>query len=136
MNLLQTQLTGLRRKQHLLYLMLFTFATILVWVVISLLSSQNKTKISPQLLLLAKPLTPTINRQVLDRLEQKRVYTAQELARFPIYTLIITKEGDARVTTLQEADVILSQPASPSTVRPSPSPSPSPVSGSEGIIQI
>lgn len=65
-------LNQLARRQQLLYLMMFTFATILVWVAISLFSSQKKTQISPELQALAKPLNPTLNRSILDRIGTKR----------------------------------------------------------------
>lgn len=102
----------------------------MIWVAFSLLRSQRKTAISTELRNLAKPLTPTINRTVLDEIEQMKSFSSSELSQFPIYTIIISEEtGFEQVVTKDERErqlELLNQPSpSPSpSVSPSPSPSP------------
>lgn len=120
MNTFQRQLVNIRQQQQLLYILVFSFATILIWVAIGLFSSQKKTGISAELQELAKPLNPTINRQVFDQLERERVFTASELSNFPIYKILLSKEGSEEVVTLDVNEA----PSTPVISPPSPSPSP------------
>jgi hypothetical protein len=89
----QKKLSGLRIKQQALYVMIFSFVTVVVWISGSLFRSQKRTGISPDLLQLAVPLSPTINVDVIDRIEQSTVYSDQELYDFQIYKLIKSKDG-------------------------------------------
>lgn len=120
MNTFQRQLASIRQQQQLLYILIFSFATILIWVAIGLFSSQKKTGISAELQELAKPLNPTINRQVFDQLDRERTFTASDLSNFPIYKILLSKEGAEQVVTLDVNEA----PSAPVIVPPSPSPSP------------
>lgn len=114
----QKQFANLRHKQQLMYILVFSLATVLVWISVSLFTSQKKTEIPPALLQLAKPLTPTINREVLGDLQTKRAYSASELQAFPIYKIITNKSGDAQKVTIDTPD------EEDTPVVPSPSPTP------------
>jgi hypothetical protein len=94
----QQQLTGLYRKQHILGVLLFSLVTIVVWVSISLITSQRKTSISPELQKLAKPLTPTLNLEVVEQIEAKKKYSESELASFPIYRTLSSTDNRAQAT--------------------------------------
>ena len=87
------KITNLRVKQQALYVMIFSFVTVVIWISASLFRSQRRTGISPDLLELAKPLSPTINVDVIDQIEQSESYTDQELVQFQIYKLIKSKDG-------------------------------------------
>lgn len=90
------KLAGLRVKQRVLYLLIFSFVTVLVWVGGSLFSSQSKSGISPELKNLAKPLNPVINVELIREIGQKKHFTNQELESFQIYKLLKSKDGRAQ----------------------------------------
>lgn len=89
----EKKLSGLRFKQQALYLMIFSFVTVVVWIGGSLFSSQKRTGVSPELLELAKPLNPTINTALLDEIESRKNYTDEELKYFQVYKIIKSKDG-------------------------------------------
>lgn len=93
MNAFQRELNNLQHRQQLLYILLFSFATVIVWIGVSLLSSQQDTGIPPEIQLLATPLNPTINLDVLTDIRNKRAYTDDELRSFPIYKIVSDRQG-------------------------------------------
>jgi hypothetical protein len=95
-NIFQKQLSHLRHRQEILAILIFSLVTCLVWVSLELMTSQRKTTVSAELMKLAQPLTPTINNQVLNELQQKRHYAEAELSSFPIYRVISAKERALR----------------------------------------
>jgi len=103
------ELSSLRHNRQFLIILLFSLVTIVVWVSISLITSQTKTSISPELQKLAIPLNPSINVQVLEQIEEKRAYDPSQLSSFPIY--LLTTDVPTR-------------PTIQSVPRPTPSPSP------------
>lgn len=86
MNKFQNELNTLRQRQQILAILVFALVAISTWVGVSLLSSQRQTRLSSELLELAKPLNPSINTTVIEQISQKRQYTADELDDFPIFT--------------------------------------------------
>lgn len=142
MSLVKNRLAGLYQKQQLLGILVFSMVTIVVWVAISLVTSQTNTSIPPELLKLATPLSPTLNKDVLDQIEEKRVYTPDELAVFPIYKVLTTKNarqsastsGIARTSSLGNltavevpATELEEEVASDSTSRSEPELTPTPI---------
>lgn len=110
------KLTYLKNKQHLLYLMLFSLATVIIWVTISLITSQKRPGISPELQKLATPLNPTLNQETLRKVEQKEYFSEGDLRDFPIYKVITSSNGiDERVVTIgtAEEDIFPTASASP-----------------------
>ncbi|MEN8253274.1 MAG: hypothetical protein ABFQ62_02785 [Patescibacteria group bacterium] len=98
-------LQGLKRRQALMYVMLFSLVTIVIWAVFSLFSSQKKVPIPPELLKLAQPLNPNIDTQIIEKLEHKKEYTNSELKNFPIYTVIVnTQTRDINLVTIDKAE--------------------------------
>jgi len=89
----QKKLSNLRIKQQALYILIFSFVTVIVWIIGSLFRSQQRTGISPDLIELAKPLSPTINVSVIDSIEARKVYSDQDLFNFQIYKIIKSKDG-------------------------------------------
>ncbi|MDH5533377.1 MAG: hypothetical protein OEX81_03055 [Candidatus Pacebacteria bacterium] len=87
------KLSNLKIKQQALYVLIFSFVTVLIWISGSLFKSQRKSGISPDLLELATPLSPTINIELINRIEQSSNYSDQELASFQIYKIIKSKDG-------------------------------------------
>lgn len=91
----------LKQQQRLLQIFIFSLVTIFIWIGFALLRSQQETQVDAKLLEQAKPLTPTIKSEVIDELEQKRLYTESELRDFPIYKFLLDKDsGINRVVTI------------------------------------
>ena len=103
MNQFQKDLSNLKQNQYILYILIFTLVTIVVWVGLNLVRSQKTSQISPELKKLAEPLNPNLNPKILDELQLKRDYTDSELRDFPVYSLIVEKNGSTRVVTLEES---------------------------------
>lgn len=120
MNPLQRELSKLRRQQHLLYILVFFFVAVIIWVGISLFSSQKKTAISPELLELAKPLTPTINRSVLQDIANKKQYTAAELEAFPIFKIVLSADGREELKVRADQGILNPSAASPAALPSAP----------------
>lgn len=89
----EKRLSGLRVKQQVLYVLIFSFVTVTIWIGGSLFSSQKKSGITPDLLELAQPLNPAINTAILDEIEARPNYTDEELSYFQIYKIIRSKDG-------------------------------------------
>lgn len=124
----KTGLSELYQRQRLLQIGIFSLVTVIVWVGFSLIRSQQKTSISPELRKLAEPLTPSINEEVITELEGKRFYTAQELSAFPIYKIQVSVDGRSEsVVTIDTPEPVAE---TTSRVVASPTPSPSPTTGS------
>lgn len=88
MNPIQQTLEKMRQKQELLAILIFGLVAVILWIVISLTSSQRRSAISAEMRRLAKPLTPDINRQVLQRLARERICSESQLQDFPIYKVV------------------------------------------------
>lgn len=100
----KANLQSLQQKQLFLQLLIFSFATVLVWVGASLFLSQQHTGISAELQQLAKPLNPNIDIQVIDQIQQKQTFSQQDLQNFTVLRLIHNTNGtDTIVTTAQVA---------------------------------
>lgn len=127
----QNSINQLKQQQHLLQIGIFTLVTVVVWIGLSLFRSQSKTQVDTTLQKLALPLTPSIDAEVIDRLEQKKLFTEAELSGFPIYKFLDTKSGtEQRVVTIDYVDdsaaSLLAAPSSSPSAFPSPSPAASP----------
>jgi hypothetical protein len=101
---MKTQLSSLQHKQTFLRIMIFTLVTVMIWVGITLFGTQRETGIKPELLVLAEPLNPNINTQVIERVEQKRYFSPEELADFPIYTFVVSKTGEESIVVVNAGD--------------------------------
>lgn len=106
-------LKSLQQKQIFLRILIFSFATVLVWVGFSLVLSQQQTGISPELQKLAVPLNPNIHLEIVDQIQQKRAFTDQELQNFPVLRVVHNSNGTDSITTGEVAPV--PTPTPPST---------------------
>lgn len=114
----QSILTKLYRQQRLLQIGVFSLVTVMIWMGFGLLRSQRTTSITKELRDLALPLTPDIDTQVLQEIQQKRAYSENELSDFPIYKIIISEEN-------QESSVVTIETNENEFLGITPSPSPS-----------
>jgi hypothetical protein len=84
---------SLQQKQGFLRLLIFSLATVMVWVAFSLFLSQQQTGISPELQKLAKPLNPNIHLEVISQIQQKRAFSDADLQNFQILHVIHNPDG-------------------------------------------
>lgn len=77
-------LKRLQQRRELLVILLFLFVIVVFWVGLSLLASQQQSGITASQQKAAQSLSPVLNMQVIEALENKRVYTASELRSFTI----------------------------------------------------
>jgi len=112
------KIAQLRQRQRLLQILIFSLITIAIWVTFSLFRSQKKTVISAEQKRLAESLNPTIKTEVLQKLQQKRIFSEGELAVFPIYKILISKDGrQSEVVTIETTETeLIPASASPSPV--------------------
>ncbi|HEX9817846.1 MAG TPA: hypothetical protein VGA89_03080 [Patescibacteria group bacterium] len=84
---LADQLKKLQQRKDLLVILLLLFVIAVFWIVISIFSSQQRSGITDQQRLLAQPLSPNLDTIVIDELAQKTIYSAADLADFPVFVL-------------------------------------------------
>lgn len=87
----------LQQKQGFLRLLIFSLATVMIWVGFSLFLSQQHTGISPELQVLAKPLNPNIHLEVIGQIQQKRAFSDTDLQNFQILHVIHNSDGSESI---------------------------------------
>ncbi len=94
-NQFQIQLEKIKTKRKLFFALIFALAAAFVWIFVSIFSTQGAAGVSPEMKKMAEPLNPTLNTDVLDRLESRRYFTQQDLQRFPVYAIIENEDTGA-----------------------------------------
>jgi len=130
-----TTLKSLNNQQNFLRILIFSVVTIMIWIAFTIFRTQQTTQISPELQKMALPLTPTIDMDVISRIDQKKSYSDQELSSFPVYGLVIDKTGQQTIQIINgqgagQTTTTTATPASESakiaapevTTEPAPSP--------------
>jgi hypothetical protein len=108
----RNQLGLLKQKKQMYLILIFLFVMVIIWTVISLLSSQEKLQISKELKDMTIPLNPSVDLEIFDKLDQKRKFTESELQGFAIYKIITSDRGrDARVVKIDYEEETVEQPA-------------------------
>jgi len=139
-------LSGLKRRQSLLYLLIFSLVTIIIWAAFNIFRSQKSEPIPNELLKLARELNPSIDTSVIDALSRKKLFSEAELNNFPIYTIVTDSLRQEILVTIDQAKEIESEKQSQIVklraerlVAPTPEPTPetgiTPVSTSNSQIQ-
>lgn len=105
-NQFKQQLNKLRTKKKLFVALIFALAAVLIWIFVSIFATQGASGISPEMRKLAQPLTPTLNKNLLDKIGQKRHLTSQDLERFPIFALIKVDGGGYTILDVVNDQVI------------------------------
>ena len=124
MNIFKQRLEKFKQQQQVLAILIFSLVAVIIWIAASIFSSQKRTGIDKDLLKLAKPLTPSINREIIQRIGIKRKFTESDLQNFPIYMMVKDHEQVERIV---EIGTELEPP--PTIIPFSPSPSPTVTSG-------
>jgi hypothetical protein len=108
------EVARIKTSQQLLTILILLFICMIFWIIVSLFSSQTNTKITPEVLEMAKPFNPTLSTEVLDSIEQRTVITDEELVDFPIKVIqkdLVTQEET--IVDLQTRTSGTTTPASP-----------------------
>ena len=87
MMIFKQALEKIKHQQQMLAMLVFALVAVIIWIGASLFVSQQKTGVDKDLLKLAKPLTPSINQEVIQRLRQKKVFLDSQMQDFPIYII-------------------------------------------------
>jgi len=83
----------LQQSKQFLTIMVLLFVSLLFWVVISLITSQTSDKIDPELQKISKPLTPVIDTKIFDSIEEKKLYSDDDLSSFTIFKVLLSRDG-------------------------------------------
>ncbi|MFH2118517.1 MAG: hypothetical protein ABII10_02175 [Candidatus Paceibacterota bacterium] len=112
---LTDQLKKLQQRKDLLIIFLMFFVIAVFWIVVDVLSSQQKTGITAEQRELAKPLSPSLDSQVISELEQKITYSENELGDFPVFIISpdqpTTNQTTGPVTETTSQDQQITLPA-------------------------
>ena len=105
-NNFEKQLTKLRRNKRALWVGILFFASVIMWIGVSLFSAQKKVRISQELRNLAAPLIPRLESAVFDELYQKRHFWEEELESFPIFIFDDENNKIELNPTVDEEDIL------------------------------
>ncbi len=83
------QLKQLKHKNQLLTILVLLLVCVFSWGIASIFSSQRQSKLPSDLTKLAKPLNPNLDTQILNTLETKRSFTAEELSQIEIFIIVV-----------------------------------------------
>lgn len=89
-----------RTKNLLLVILSLLFVCVLLWIVLSLFSSQQSSKVPDSATKLAEPLNPVLDTSKLNTIQSKRYYAPEELQSFPIN--IIETDQKTRVKRVEQ----------------------------------
>jgi len=122
-NTFSKDIKRLQKNQQFLTIVVLLFVCMIFWLIMSLFSTTQEKQTDSSLLLLAKPLNPTINRDVFTLLEQKKSYSSQELESFTIYKFAKIDRSSEQIivpiTTTEEEIKALSETPKPAVAPPS-----------------
>ena len=114
------EITKLRRNQHVLTILVLLLVVVIFWIIMSVFSSQRSSKILPEVKKMAQSLSPVIDDSVFEKLEEKRVFSAEELADFPIMIQVDLGKGEKKIVPI---GTNLATPTPKPTATPTPVPS-------------
>ncbi len=92
-NDIKKDLHKLKTNRQFLTVLILLFVAVFFWIVVTLLNSQAKTEVSHEFTILAKPLTPHLDMEILKKIQAKKSYSDKELSQFTIYKNITTRDG-------------------------------------------
>lgn len=96
----------LKFKQEVVAIFSLLLICVLFWIILSLFSSQQKTKVTPELTKMSATLNPTIDTDLLDALLTKKMYTENELTQFPIFTIVYDKRTQVgKIVSIDDPEV-------------------------------
>lgn len=104
----QSQLSKLQQRKELLVILLFLFVIVIFWTILGLFSSQQTAGITTEQKELSTPLSPSLNVSVIEKLGQKKNYSDEELADFPVHVIQTNvKESTTTTTGISESQAVV-----------------------------
>ncbi len=101
------QIASLQRNYLLMVGLILLFVCVLIWTLLSVASIKDESDISAEAKKYTKPLNPNFDQLVLEQISQKKAYSAEELADFPIFVFAQAKNGGGRAIPIDTpAEVI------------------------------
>lgn len=85
---IQEEIARIKQSRQFMVISILLFAVVLVWVTVSLFTSQQKTTITAAQKEMAKPLQPNLDISVIDSLKAEKFYSDSDLAFFTIYKVV------------------------------------------------
>lgn len=92
-NSIKKDIKKLQQNKQFLAIMILLFVSLLFWITVSLISSQTTEKVSSELKLISKQLTPVIDSSIFQAISEKKEYSEEELSGFTIYKVITSRDG-------------------------------------------
>ncbi len=89
------------------------FVCLGMWLIVSIGSTSRQSQVEPILLEMAKPLNPTLDVELLTKIEAKRFMSETELSDFSIYVIgedPTTREEILKTITSQTQNLIQNTP--------------------------
>ncbi len=122
---LRPDLEKLKNSKQLLIIFILLLVCVVFWAIITVFNSQKQSVISPELKNSALPLTPVIDEEVLNNLENEQTFSDADLATFVIYRMVKI-DGDNRILLPLGTEPPKKESTTTSAPSASPSPAPSP----------
>ena len=103
----ERQLNQLKTDRKKLALLILALVVIVLWIGVSLFSSQKTVQLDKEIVQLSKPLVPHLDQQVFEELKNKKSYSDDDLRNFKIYRLRQLEEGDVILEIIDDDQVRL-----------------------------
>ncbi len=101
------ELNQLKERKDLLLFLIFLFVIIIIWILISITSVQGKVVIEAEQRLLARPLVPNLNNEVIEIIKSRKYYSQQELDDFPIYYYPLKETSRRKIEKTDDKEKII-----------------------------
>ncbi len=114
-------LEGLRQREDLLRIFIFTLVTVFFWIGFEIYLSQQRTKVPEDYQRYTLPLNPNIDRNALQEIESRRGFSDEDLQSFSVSIPVteVPVEDESLIETVEEIASDSAQPQSSSTPSPS-----------------
>lgn len=114
-------LEGLRQREDLLRIFIFTLVTVFFWIGFEIYLSQQRTKVPEDYQRYTLPLNPNIDRNALQEIESRRGFSDEDLQSFSVSIPVteVPVEDESLIEVVEEIASDSAEPQSSSTPSPS-----------------
>lgn len=121
-----TQLQKIRSSQTALSIFILLLVGVLLWIIVTVFSSNRDSQISAEAQQLATPLNPNLDVSVLDTLDAKTMYSDNQLSDFPIYVIVRDNQTQTEQVVPLGTQLAPTQPTITTPSEPVPTPTTAP----------
>lgn len=100
-NTILQEFEKVRQSKALMTVGILLLIVLFGWTMTGIFMTQQKTVITTEQKNLATPLQPTIDTDIIDLLDTKRFYNAQELEGFTIYKQLSSDTGEKLIVPIE-----------------------------------